>query len=376
MTRKQIRILHALGSFDPGGVETWLLNVLKHVDRERFHFDFCTFGPAAGLHANEIERFGGRIVRCPKGANLWRFRRRFQQVLRDGRYDVVHSHVHLFSGALLRWAKAEGVPVRIAHSHTSRDDRPGSPLRSYYRTVMKSWIHRYATHGLAASRLAAAQLFGSNWTSDDRFRVLYYGIDLKPFRETVSREEVRGELGIPFGAPVVGHVGRFVRPKNHLFLIDVASETLKRWPEVHFLLVGDGPLRPEIEARARARDLSGNIHFTGSRTDVPRLMRGAMNVFVLPSLWEGLPVAAIEAQAAGMRCIFSNAVTGEASILPDQCVRLSLAGGAGEWATRTIQALRCGRSNVDRAVEAIAKTGFCVERSATYLSELCLAAVD
>lgn len=374
--RKRIRVLHALGSFDPGGVETWLLNVLKYIDREQFQLDFCTFGSSTGVNAKEVAILGGKILRCPKGGNLWAFRSRFRQILREGNYDVVHSHVHLFSGALLRWAKAEGVPVRIAHSHTSRDGQPDSLLRGHYGRLMKSWIDRYATHGLGASRLAAKQLFGSKWESDGRFRVLYYGIDLKPFQEPVSREDVRAELGIPLDAQVVGHVGRFVRPKNHRFLIEFAGETLTRQPEVHFLLVGDGPLRAESEAQARAMGLSGNIHFVGSRKDVPRLMRGAMDVFVLPSLWEGFPVTLIEAQAAGLRCIFSNVVTEEASILPEQCVQLSVADGAGEWVTRIMQALGWERPNVDRAVEDIAQTDFCVQRSASYLSDLCLAAVE
>src|ERR1700732_4935953 len=271
---KQIRILHTLGSFDPGGVETWLLNVLKYIDREQFQLDFCTFGSSAGVNAEEVERLGGKILRCPKGGNLWVFRNRFRQILREGNYDVVHSHVHLFSGALLRWAKAEGVPVRIAHSHNTHDGRPNTSARRLYRKVMRSWINRYATHGLAASKPAARELFGADWQLDSRFRVLHCGIDLKPFWEPMSLEKIRAELGIPPDAPVVGHVGRFDPQKNHRFLLEIAGEILKRRKDVHFLLVGDGPLRPEIEDRARAEGIADKMHFVGSRTDVPRLMRG------------------------------------------------------------------------------------------------------
>ena len=160
MIEKRIRVLHALGSMNPGGVENWLLQVLRHIDRRRFEFGFCTFGPEPGLLAPEAEGFGGKILRCPRDTNLWTFPRRFRRILRVGRYDIVHSHVTLFSGAILRWANAEGVPVRIAHSHTSNDDRPASHIRRYYQKLMKRWIDRYATHGLAASRPSAAQLFG------------------------------------------------------------------------------------------------------------------------------------------------------------------------------------------------------------------------
>ena len=220
---------------------------------------------------------------CPIGRNLWSFRKRFRGILRRGKYDIVHSHVTLFSGVVLRWAKAEGVPVRIAHSHTSRDDRSDTLARRCYRKLMKSWIAQNATHGLAASRLCAAELFGRGWEKDGRFRVLHCGIDLRPFGEPIVREEVRRELGIPLDAIVVGHVGRFVPAKNHRFLLEIAGEISKMRPHIHFLFVGDGPLRPEIETRAGAMGFNGNMHFTGSRTDVPRVMRGGMDV-LHPSL--------------------------------------------------------------------------------------------
>jgi glycosyltransferase involved in cell wall biosynthesis len=251
MTQRQIRILHMLGTMNPGGVETWLMHALRNIDRNTFHMDFCTFGTEAGLYAGEADELGSIVLRCSKSANLWSFRRRFRRILREGSYQIAHSHVHLFSGALLRWAKAEGVPIRIAHSHNTSDGRPNTGMRRFYRRLMKSWIDRYATHGLAASSAAAVALFRENWQADGRFRVLHCGIDLHPFQEPVDRRKVLKELGIPADALVVGHVGRFDPQKNHRFLLDVARETLKRRPDVHFLLVCDGPLRVEIEALAR-----------------------------------------------------------------------------------------------------------------------------
>jgi glycosyltransferase involved in cell wall biosynthesis len=374
MAQTKLQILHALGSMDPGGVETWLLHVLKYIDRDRIQLHICTFGPQPGLYASKVEELGGKMLRCPKGANLWSFRRRFRRILREGNYHVVHSHVHLFSGALLRWARAEGVPNRIAHSHTAQVANGDTLARHYYRRLMKSWIDRYATHGLAASRLAAAQLFGEKWETDCRFRVLHCGIDLYPFQESIDQEEIRRELGIPVEALVVGHVGRFDAPKNQRFLLEIAREVLKRRADVHFLLVGDGPLRVEIEDRAREMGLSGRTHFVGIRTDVPRLMRGAMDVFVFPSLWEGLPVTVVEAQAAGLRCILSDAITGEVSILPEQTYRLPLSKGAEEWAVKTIDTLERGKIVSESAVRAVAETDFCMQRSG--LSELYLRAME
>jgi glycosyltransferase involved in cell wall biosynthesis len=369
MPHKQYRILHVLGVMDPGGVETWLLHVLENIERDRFQFDFCLCGPHVGLYAEEVERLGGKILSCSKGANLWSFRRRFRRILREGNYDVVHSHVHFFSGALLRWAKAEGVPVGIAHSHTSQDNRPNTLARRCYRKIMKSWINRYATCGLAASMPAAADLFGKDWEADDRFRILHYGIDLSPFEAPIAQDTVRDELGIPSNAPVVGHVGRFVAAKNHRFLVEIAKEIQRRRPETHFLFVGDGPLKPKIETLARELGLSSKMHFVGTRTDVPRLMRSGMDVFVFPSIWEGLPVTLIEAQAAGLRCIVSETVTNEADILSEQ-IRVPLSTRSQVWAEKIIDALETGRMQTESAVQAIARTDFCAQRSTFFLSDL------
>jgi len=355
---------------DPGGVETWLLNVLRYSDPQRFQFDFCTFGPRPGLFAPEIERLGGKVLRCPKTANPVALGRRFRRILRQGNYDVVHSHVHFFSGAVLRWAKAEGVPIRIAHSHTSNDGKPRTFTRRLYRRLMKLWINRYSTRGLAASGPAAKELFGEHWQTDSRVRVLYCGIDLDPFRQPIIKEDVRMELGIPLEAYVVGHVGRFEARKNHQFILHLADETLRRRPDIHFLLVGEGSLRLEIEARVKAMGLSDRIHFTGTRTDVPRIMRSAMDVFVFPSLWEGLPVAVIEAQAAGLPCLLSEAVTEEASILPEQLIWLPASMTPEDWAAKTIDALGRANTSGELVLGSIAKTKFCIRQSISHLSDV------
>jgi len=354
---------------DPGGLETWLLHVLKHIDRDRFQLCFCTCGPQPGLFVSEVERRGGLMLPCPKGKNLWSFSHRFRKILREGDYDVVHSHVHFFSGALLRWAKAEGVPVGIAHSHTSQDNMPNTLSRRCYRKIMKSWISRYATCGLAASMPAAADLFGEDWEADDRFRILHYGIDLRPFEAPIALDPVRDELGIPSNAPVVGHVGRFIAAKNHRFLVEIAKEIQRRRPEIHFLFVGDGPLKPKIETLARELGLSSKMHFVGTRTDVPRLMRSGMDVFVFPSFWEGLPVTLIEAQAAGLRCIVSETVTNEADILSEQ-IRVPLSTRSQVWAEKIIDTLESKRVQTESAVKAIARTDFCAQRSTSFLSDL------
>jgi len=355
---------------DPGGVEIWLMHLLRNIDRGRFEFHFCTFGDHPGLYATEVEALGGEVLRCPKTANLLAFGRRFRRILRNGRYDAVHSHVYFFSGAVLHWANAEGVPIRIAHSHGTYDGKSNNWARRSYRKLMRSWIDRYSTHGLAASKSAAAKLFGECWRSDPRIQVLHCGIDLNSFRRPIDKEEVRRELGIPPDASVVGHVGRFVPPKNQSFILEIAAEILKKRPDIHFLLVGDGPIRPQLEAHAKAAGLSERIHFTGTRTDVPRIMRAAMDVFIFPSLWEGLPIAVIEAQAAGLPCILSEAVTDEANLLPEHVIQLGASNSAEEWAKRTIEALGSAKAPGDLVLESISKANFCVHQCISNLSDV------
>ena len=371
MSLRPIKVLHFVGCMDYGGVETWLMHVWRQIDRTKFQFDFCYTEPTPGAYAPEIESLGGRMVACPlEKSNPIDFARRFRALLREGRFDIVHSHVHHFSGFVLRLAQREAVPARIAHSHSTSDGKVSLPSRILYRTLMKYWIRKHATHGLAASATAAAALFGPDWESDPRFRVVHCGIDLEPFRQNVSRAEVRSEFGIPEDAPVVGHVGRFMPPKNHAFLLEIAAEAIKRRPEVYFLLVGDGPLRPEMQAKARELGIEKNVIFTGVRADVPRLMLGAMDLFVFPSLWEGLGIVLVEAQAAGLRCVVSDAVPSDAVIVPGMATCLPFNRGVVPWVEIVLGHLDKPTRSPLAALQAVAATDFEIERSTRRLLSL------
>ncbi|MGB8523170.1 MAG: glycosyltransferase [Candidatus Acidiferrales bacterium] len=368
--RKHLRVLHVLGSMDPGGVETWLLSILKYIDRDSLEFHFCTLGTKAGLYANDVERLGGKVIRCPKSLNLWSFRNSFRKLLREGKYDVLHSHVYFFSGALLRWAKEEGIPIRIAHSHASRDNRPDNPMRRCYRALMRSWINRNATCGLAVSKLAAAELFGEHWEADSRLRVLHCGIDLDAFQEPIDRNAVRKELGLPLDTPVVGHVANFLPAKNHSFVLEIAAQVLKSRPEIHFLLVGDGPLRPRIQERAASMGLSNQMHFVGTRTDVPRLMRGAMDFYLFPSISEGFGITLLEAQAAGLGCLASDAIPREVSCIPGCVEFLPLSAGIEHWAHQTINRLEMLGSERASAPTDVARSRISIRHSARDLTSV------
>jgi len=197
---------------------------------------------------------------------------------------------------------------------------------------MRHWIDAAATDGLAASGQAAVDLFGPDWGANARYRTLFCGIDLVPFAQPICRDAVRTEFHIPRDAFVIGHVGRFTEQKNHAFLLDVAAEVARRDANARFLLVGEGELRPAMMARAAALGLGEHAIFAGSRADVPRLMRGAMDAFLFPSRYEGLGLVLVEAQAAGLPCAIADVVPGEADIVPPLMHRLSLRQSARQWA--------------------------------------------
>ncbi|MBM3187143.1 MAG: glycosyltransferase family 1 protein [Chloroflexi bacterium] len=365
-----IRVLHVLGGMNRGGVETMLIGLLKRVDRDAFAMDFCCLSGERGPRAPEVEALGSRVLPLRLDTNLWAFSRRFRALLREGRYDVVHSHVQCFSGYILRLAGRAGVPARVAHSHSTSGGRGESPPRRLYRRVMRRWIGRYATAGLAVSAQSAAALYGDAWRRDLRYCVVYPGIDLSPFDRDVDGAALRRALGIPADARVIGHVARFVPEKNHLFLLEMAREAFARAPEVWLLLVGDGPLRPGVERRVRELGMASRVTFAGARSDVPDLLLGAVDLFCLPSRSEGLPVAAVEAQAAGLPCVLSSAITAEAAIVPGAVDLLPLEAGAAAWAERitrrlgepriprseALAALRAGGFDVDSAVATTCQT--------------------
>lgn len=345
---KPLRVLHVLGSLNRGGVETWLMHVLRNIERERFHFDFLVHDPAPGEYDEQARSLGSRIILCPKPTRPWRYSRRLSQTLKEyGPYDVVHSHVAHYSGHILRIAYRSSVPVRVAHSHTntSQKQNTANTIRKAYLRLMKFWIDRYANIGLATSERAALSLFGKNWRKKAKFRVLPYGFDFSPFNEPVSRAKLRSELNIPADAFVIGHVGRFVAPKNHDFLIDIAKAVIAQRDNTYFLLVGDGVLRSKIEQKVNELGISDSVIFTGVRADVPALMKGVIDIFLLPSKYEGLGIVLVEAQAAGLPCIISDVIPQEVDIVSPLVNRLSLKASPSKWADEILALRNCHECN-------------------------------
>jgi len=329
------RILHVLGAMNQGGVETWLMHMLRTIDRTRFELEFAVHTGRPAFYDSEIRSLGSRLHICAEPHRPLQYGAGFLRLLKEqGPYDVVHSHVHHYSGVVLKLASHAGVPNRIAHSHNDKStvEADAGFARKAYLRLMKHWVSRYATKGFAASEPAARDLFGREWKKNKKWSLLYCAIDLAPFELPASRSAVRRELAIPEAAFVIGHVGRFDPQKNHAYLVEVLAELAKIEPDVMGLLIGRGSLREDVQKKAKRLGLAEKIRFAEDRTDIARLMTGAMDLFLFPSLYEGLPLALLEAQAAGLPCVISNAIAEDAEVVGSLIRRIDLKDGAGKWA--------------------------------------------
>jgi glycosyltransferase involved in cell wall biosynthesis len=361
--RKPVRVLHVVGAMNQGGVESWLMALLRHADRVDVAMDFMVHTARPAVYDSEITSRGGRVIPCPS-VHRPGYIREFDNVLRrHGPYDVLHSHVHWFSGVTTTLAHRRGIRLRIAHSHSNSTlaEADAGPWRAAYRAgyrlAMRRGMLASATHLLAASGPAACALFGANWREVPRARVLYCGVDFAPFaagNAARDRESARQEFGIAPDEIVMGHVGNFHTPKNHRFLAAIAA-----CAGVRVLCVGCGPLLDPV--RDAFEQAGVRAIFTGSRSDVPRLLR-AMDVFVFPSLYEGLPLAVVEAQAAGLPCVVSDEVTREVGVIQGLVRWLPLAAGARVWADAALAAAAELPQSTD-GLKAMRSSPFGVETS-------------
>ena len=367
---RPLRVLHVVGQMERGGIETWLMHVLRGLDRNRIASDIIANIEEPGYYDDEARALGVSVMSCIHHTKPWLYAPNFLSVLRRaGPYDIVHSHVHHFSGITLSLARLAGVPVRIAHSHnTSSGNVDPSAMRHAYERVASALIRRYATAGFAVSAPAAAALFGRHWRRDPRWHLLHLGIDLAPYRNGRDTAHLRAALGIPLEAPLLGHVGRFAPQKNHDFLIDIFAQVVQRRPEARLLLVGDGELRATIAQKANDLGLSEQVIFAGARSDVPDLLR-AMDVFILPSLYEGLGLVLIEAQTAGRPVVVSASVPEEGLILADSIDVLPLSEPAARWAEAVLDKFAY-KSDPETAIEAMRESPFNIEKGRQELTRI------
>lgn len=302
---RPVKLLHVLGSMGYGGIETWLVHVVRHIDRGRFEIHILTTGRGEGDYDGIVRELGGKIIPCPIYPNVVTFGRRLAAVLRAGSYDVVHSHNYFFSGYVLRIAARAGVPVRIAHVYPTVDWKPQTLSRRVYRAFMTRWIRQYGTCYIAASRATLESFWGVGRNEDKPHHVMYCGIDLKPFAREASRESCRRGLDLPPNQPIALNVGRFAPHKNHLALVEIAERVLRELPDALFVLAGDGPMLPEVRRRVCEKGLDKSFRFFQRVPDLVPIWKAA-DVFVFPTLMEGFGIVVVEAAACGLPVVASD----------------------------------------------------------------------
>lgn len=305
-----IRVAHVMGKMVGGGVEQVVMNYYRHIDRSRVQFDFLVDADSTLVPKDEIESFGGRVFEIPPYQHQLAYQRALVPLLCDQGWKIVHSHINALSVFPLRAAKKAGVPVRIAHSHSASGKGGEEWAKKALKALLKTQSKRYSTHRMACSRFAGEWLFGKG----SCFEVVYNAIELSKFSfNPILRERVRSELGISEKQLVVGHVGRFMPQKNHRFLIDVFDKVAQIRQDAILVLVGNGELEKQIKSLTLDRKISDRVHFLGQRLDMDAIYQ-AFDVFVLPSLYEGLGLVAIEAQRAGLPCFLSDRITREVDV--------------------------------------------------------------
>jgi glycosyltransferase involved in cell wall biosynthesis len=338
--KQRIRVLHSMGHLLRGGIETWLYQMLQKFDVHRFEHHILVRTAEEEPFTQAFREAGFRVLPCLNYANPVKYRANLRRVIeQNGPYDILHVHGSNPNGLLaLLFAKQLGFSAAIVHSHNDVQpllEKRGPAYRAYVGLTLQG-LRKLADRGFACSILAAESMFGRAWKEDKRWQLLYYGIDFESFAQPPD-PNLRKGLGIPEDAFVVGHVGRFHEQKNHEFLVRIADALITKCPEARFLLVGNGDLRDKTVSELRKRGLARNVVLVADTTSMPQFMLSAMDCFVLPSRYEGLPLVSVEAQAAGLPCVFSDRITRELAVDPKLVKFLSLEDSPELWSDAILE---------------------------------------
>ena len=361
-----MRVLQVVTHMERGGLESMIMNYYRYIDRAKVQFDFLVHRQERAAFDDEIESLGGIIYRLPRlvpwsKSYLSALNRFFDE---HPGYKIVHVHQDCLSSVILKAAAQHDIPVRIAHSHNANQDKNLKyPVKLWY----KRSISKYATNLFACGEDARDWMFNGA-----PYQIVNNAIDAVAYAyDPAKRIEMRQKLGLR-DELVVGHVGRFNPQKNHLFLLDIFAVLLKKEPNAALLLIGGGEDMPKIQAKAQTLGIEEHVRFLGIRSDVADLMQ-AMDVFVFPSLYEGLPVTMVEAQAAGLPCLISDKVPSECILTNGLVDVLPLSAEPETWAAKILEKRNLPRS--DRRSE-IAAHGFDITTEAVKLQKFYLEAAE
>lgn len=353
---KPIRIAQIIGKWVGGGVEAVVMNYYKFIDHKKVQFDFICDEDSTNIPYEEIESLGGKVILIPKYQQVFKYHKELKRVLEQGNYKIVHSHINALSVFSLFAAKSAKVPVRIAHSHSTTNKKEWK--KNIIKQILVPFSKIFATHYFACTEHAAKWLFGNKTFNKGEVFVLNNAIALKRFEYDENiRKRKRKELNIAEDTLVIGNIGRFVQQKNHKFLIEIFKEIYTKNNNSILLLVGQGPLEEEIKNKIKLLGLNDNVRFLGQRLDVDELYQ-AFDTFLLPSLYEGLGMVYVEAQAAGLYAFASTEVPSIAKVT-ENMEFISLDEAPEKWAEILLNKNRVDNRTGYR--ESIANNGFDIE---------------
>lgn len=361
---KPIRVASVIGRYIGGGVEAVTINYYRNIDKNKVQLDFICDEDSTNIPYEEIEKMGGKVIIIPSYSKPFKYHKALKRVLKEGNYKIIHSNINTLSVFSLFAAKCAGVPVRIAHSHSTTNKK--EKKKNLMKQILRPFSKVFATDYMCCSELAGRWLFGNKEYDKGNVYLLNNAIDLDKFKYNESlRKKKRKELSIKDNTLVIGHIGRFVAQKNHDFLIDIFNEIHKKNNNSILLLAGQGPLMEDIKNKVKELNLEDSVKFLGQRNDANELYQ-AFDVFLLPSLYEGLPVVGVEAQAAGLLCYLSDDMTKETKVL-DITKFMSLNNTPEEWADNILDDVKKYK-RIDTSKEMTAKN-FNIKEEAKKLEE-------
>jgi len=360
------RVLHIIAGLGSGGAESIVMNYYRFINRERIQFDFLVRNSAQHRFDDEITKYGGKIYYTapfPKRTlrNIYEVYKFFKK---HKEYNIIHVHANsLMYIVPLIIAKKNGVKCRIIHCHSTHSQKKIFNIIHYFNRML---IGKYANIFIACSKDAGKWMF-----RDNEYIILNNGIDISKFKYDIQiRNEIRKEFKIE-DKFVIGHVGRFSYEKNHGFVLDIFEEILKKQSNAVLMLVGEGELFDKIKRKSIEMNIGDKVIFTGVRSDVNKLML-AMDVFLFPSIYEGLPLTLIEAQASGLPCVVSNVITKEVNVT-NNINYLDLNQDIKEWANCVLSLFNFKRIDTGNMIK---DAGYDISLEAKKLEKLYLGGIE
>ena len=362
-----IRVLHILHTMNRGGTENAIMNYYRHIDRERIQFDFLLTDPNKCAFEDEIISLGGIVHRVPRltMSNPLPYLKGVDHFFKiHPEYRIVHSHTSSKSVFPLYIAKRHNIPVRICHSHSSKSE---NGIKGFIRDILKLGLKKVATTSFACGEQAAEWLYGKKFLDNGNVSIIRNVIEGDKFTLNLeTRQKYRELLHIQDSTLLIGHTARFNAAKNHLFLIDIFNELKSKITNSKLLLIGDGELREQITEKVNSLGLTNDVIFAGVVPNVYDYEQ-AIDIFMLPSLYEGLPLSIIEAQISGLKCFTTEGTVSKECSVTDLVSYLPLERGAKYWAEEIYKAKDYNR--YDR-LDEIKKAGYDARTSAYELENI------